>query len=1048
MAEPRPRPRVFTIASGAPFLATLAEALLSGSLVPLDADDPLALAGLTVLLPTRRAVRAFRETMIARLGGAAAILPVIRPIGDIDEEDHLLDAAVEPTADRLALPPTISRLNRRLALTRLTLTWARTVRRDMLALAPGEALAIPASAADATRLAGNLARLLDDMETAGVPWDALRRLVPEDHAKYFQITLDFLKIVAERWPAYLAEIGRVDPAVRRDTLIRAAAERLDRQPPPAPVVAAGSTGSIPATAALLKAIAGLPNGAVVLPGLDRGLDEAGWTAIDGGDKDTAAHGHPQYGLKQLIAAIGIARDEVEPLAADPAAARARFVSEAMRPAETVDAWVRHAVSAADALAGVDLIVARNEQEEATAIALAIREAVDKPETTVALVTPERTIARRVAVELARWGLGVDDSAGAPLAGEPAGVFARLLAEVAASDADPVKLLALLKHPRAAFGMDRALCRRAARLLEVALFRGHRLSGGVTTLKPALERARTARDAETYVPAARRRLTDDDWRLAGRLAERLAEALAPIEAAFAANKEIPVAAATDLLLAALAAAASDETGADGSLWQGADGEVLAALLTGLIDEHQGTELVIAPRDYPFFLTALLEDAVVQRPAGADPRIHIWGTLEARLQSVDLLILGGLDEGVWPAATRTDPWLSRTMRADIGLPPPERRLGLSAHDFAEAMAAPRVVVTRAEKRGGTPTVESRWLQRLRALAGEAAADAMTARGTVYVDLARDIDWVKAENVRPAKRPEPTPPLAARPRRLPVTDIEILIRDPYAIYAKRVLKLEELDPVGKAPDYALRGSLIHDALATFTKAWTGPYDASAEAALIAAGRKALAEIADFPDVHAIWSFRFANMARWLVGWEAARDAAIAERRSEVDGELKMPLGEGTFTLTGRADRIDVRTDGSLDILDYKTGTPPTAKQVAVGFAPQLGLEAAMAVRGAFDAALAGRHVETLAWLGLGRVGRDEPVKSAVERGWTTERVEQEVFAQFEALVTAFNDPARAYVSRARPMFETRHESPYDHLARVREWGLVESEEDLAWAGLPPRQ
>jgi len=340
----------------------------------------------------------------------------------------------------------------------------------------------------------------------------------------------------------------------------------------------------------------------------------------------------------------------------------------------------------------------------------------------------------------------------------------------------------------------------------------------------------------------------------------------------------------------------------------------------------------------------------------------------------------------------------------------------------------------------------LQRLRALAGDGTAAGMTARGSVYVALARDIDWVKAENVRPAKRPEPRPPLAARPRRLPVTDIEVLVRDPYAIYAKRVLRLEELDPVGKAPDYALRGSLIHDALAAFTRTWTGPYDASAEAALIAAGREALAAIEDFPDVHAIWSFRFAAMARWLVGWEAGRSAAIAERRAEVDGILDAPLGEGSFTLVGRADRIDVRTDGSLDILDYKTGTPPSATQVAVGFAPQLGLEAAMAVRGAFDLALAGRRVETLAWIGLGRVGRDEPVKSAVERGWTTETVEQAVYQQFMALITAFNDPVRAYVSRARPMFETRYESPYDHLARVREWGLVESEEDLAWAGWHP--
>ncbi len=1042
MAEARPRPRVFTIPSAAPFLATLADALLSGGLIPLDVSDPLALAGLTVLLPTRRAARAFRDVMIARLGGEAVILPAIRPIGDLDEEDHLLAAGDEAAGDRLVLPPAISELSRRLALTRLTLAWGRAVRREILALAPDEPLAIPASAADAAYLAGDLARLVDDMETAGIAWDAFARLVPDDHARYFQITLDFLRIVAEQWPAYLAEVGRVDPAARRDGLIRAAAGRLRHGPSGGPIIAAGSTGSIPATAELLKAIAARPDGAVVLPGLDQHLDAASWAAIgDPAVSQASAHGHPQFALKQLIATIGITRDDVVALVDHPRAVRAGFISEAMRPSETADAWVGLAASADEALAGVDLIVARNEQEEATAVALAVREAVERPEVAVAVVTPDRRLARRVAVELGRWGLTVDDSAGASLDREPAGVFARLVAEVAASAGDPVVLLALLKHPFAAFGIARPECRRAARTLEIALFRGQQVTGGVTALTSALAAARARAGTDPHVPAARRRLAAGDWALAERLIERLAAALAPFERALSGAAEISAAEATALLMVALAAAAADETGGDGLLWQGG-GEALAALLSGLADDEGARRLLMPPAEYPFFLAALLADVVVERPVGGDPRVHIWGTLEARLQSVDLLILGGLDEGVWPAATRTDPWLSRAMRTAVGLPPPERRIGLAAHDFAEAMAAPRVIVTRAEKRDGAPTVESRWLQRLRALAGDAAAKTMADRGDRYVALARDIDWVKAESVRPAKPPEPRPPLAARPRRLSVTDIEILVRDPYAIYAKRVLRLEELDAVAKAPDYATRGSLIHDALAAFTRSWQGAYDADAEAALMAAGREALATIADFPDVHAIWSFRFAVMAHWLVAWEAARAADVGERRAEVDGALDVPLGEGSFRLFGRADRVDVRTDGSLDILDYKTGTPPSATQVAVGFAPQLGLEAAMAVRGAFDPALAGRRVATLAWIGLGRVGRGDPVKSAVASGWTTAKVEQEVFAQFMSLIAAFNDPDRPYVSRARPMFETRYESPYDHLARVREWGLVESEEDVEWA------
>ncbi|MEO8669375.1 MAG: double-strand break repair protein AddB, partial [Bauldia sp.] len=476
--ETRRRPRVFSVPPGASFLKVLADALLAGYLVTFDRTDPLALAGVTVLLPTRRSVRAFSDVLIARLGGEAAILPAIRPIGDVDEDEQLLDPFIGEGEDRLVLPPAISPLARRLALTRLTLAWATELRRHPLGLSPDEPLRIPASAADASRLAADLARLIDDVAINQVDWNKLATLVPDDHAEYFQLTLGFLKIVSHAWPQYLRDNNRVDPAARRDALIRSAAARMERQG--GPIIAAGSTGSIPATAELLRVIAMMPNGAVVLPGLDAHLDTAGWNAI-GSDEgiEAATHGHPQYGLGQLIAKIGIARDDLAALGAAPqeCVARAALLSEAMRPAATLDAWAGHR-PAPDALAGLALAVARNEQEEATTIALAIREAVETPGVTAALVTPDRTLARRVAVELGRWGLAIDDSAGARLDREPHGVFARLVAEAAASSADPVKLLALLKHPFAAFGMAKPVCREAARHLEVALFRGHRTAGGV------------------------------------------------------------------------------------------------------------------------------------------------------------------------------------------------------------------------------------------------------------------------------------------------------------------------------------------------------------------------------------------------------------------------------------------------------------------------------------------------------------------------------------------------------------------------------------------
>ncbi len=1042
---------VFTIPSGAPFLHVLADTFLSGRLVPIDRGDPLALADAAILLPTRRAARALREILIERLGGDAAILPRIRPIGDIDEEDHLLAPSAESTAERLILPPAISPLARQLALTRLTLAWGVAVRREILSLSPDEPLLIPASAADATRLATDLARLIDDLAIAGVSWDAVTGLAPEEHAGYFRITLDFLKIAAERWPQFLVENNLVDPATRRDQLIRAEAERLRAAPPGGPIVAAGSTGSIPATAELLAAIAHAPNGAVVLQGLDQSLDERAWNAIGGKEEAAgAAWGHPQFALKQLLALwLKIDRRDVVPLGRPARAVRvrARLAAEALRPADTTEAWAAfhpaatpRAVSAA--LAGVSLLVARNEQEEALAVAVAVRAALEEGAATVAVVTPDRGLARRISVELGRWDLSIDDSAGSPLGLLPPGIFARLLVEAVSGDGDPVKLLALLKHPLAAFGMSRPNCRCAARMLEIALFRGRRVPGGLSALAPALAAARAEiTDGNSHVPMARRRLHDGDWATASRLVEAIVDALGPLEAMVRAGGRVSASAATALLTEALAGAARDETGTADRLWQGAGGEALAVLLDGLA--AGGGDLSFSPDEFPAFLDTLMSEVAVTRPAGADPRIHIWGALEARLQSVDLLVLAGLDEGVWPSATRTDPWLSRAMRAEIGLPPPERRIGQAAHDFAEGLAAPRVIVSRAGKRDGAPTVASRWLQRLAALLGEEALKPALARGQRYLELARHLDSVDIP--RPVRRPRPSPPVEARPKGLSITEIETLVRDPYAIYARHVLRLEELDPPGRAPDYALRGSLLHQAIGDFTIAWKGAYDAAAETRLRETGATVLAAIADFPDVHALWSARFAAIARWLMEWERGRSGEVAARHAEISGALEIPVADGTFRLRGRADRIDVRRDGNLDILDYKTGTPPSAKEVLQGFAPQLALEAAMARRGAFGEEFRDRSVETLAWIGLSKVEWGEPLKSAVEKDWTADLIAERVMEQFTALIGWYAQPATQYLSRARPKFQQRYDSPYDHLARFHEWALVEGEEDFLWPGPP---
>ncbi len=1024
--------RVFTIPAGARFLPTLADALLSGRLGALadPADDPLALADIRIFLPTRRAARALGDALVARLGTGGAILPLIRPIGDIDEDDLLLEPFEDP-AERLVLPPAISRLDRQLILARFTRAWGAALQPDRLGLAAGAPVLIPASAADAFHLAGDLARLVDDVASAGLDWERLQTLVPDDLARYWQITLDFLKIVGEAWPALLEERHLADPATRRDRLIRDEARRLARDGGRGLVIAAGSTGSIPATAELLATIARLPNGAVVLPDLDTALDDAAWTAIGGSEGASATPGHPQYGLKQWLGRAGIDRREVMTLGAvtPPLTARARLVSEAMRPAETTEAWAEAAPVPPDATEGLTLLVARNEQEEALALALALREAVETDGATAALVTPDRTIAARVAIELRRFHLTVDDSAGQPLRLTPAGTLARLVTAAARSDGAPIDLLALGKHPLAAFGLPRAACRAAIGVIDLALFRGRLVAGGLGGLPAALEKAarekaaHDAGDRSVRLHPAVKRLGAEDWALAADLATRLRDVLDPLASLLADGAKSDVATIADVLAATLrrvVATGPDEAAFDGD----AAGAKLAALLEGL-SGTDAADLALTGAEFPALLDAAMAGVTVEpRPAG-DPRIALWGTLEARLQSADLVILAGLDEGVWPSEARTDPWLSRVMRAEFGLEAPERRLGQSAHDFTSALGNARVLISRAERRGGAPTIAARWLQRIGARLGKEGAAALTARGQTYLDWARALD--ASPQAAPVARPRPKPPIEARPKRLSVTEIETLVRDPYAIYARRVLRLEPLDPIDVIPDSALRGTLIHEALGRFAPLWQPPFDAAALRELIETGRTVFRDIAAFPAVHALWWPRFLAIAAWYVDWEAAR-AEIEARHAEIDGTMELTPA---FKLTGRADRIDRRRDGAYEILDFKTGTPPSPKQLSTGLAPQLALEAAMLKRGAFEAIPAGASVAVLGWIGLGKVGKGEPFASAV-KDRTADELGDDAFARLAALVAAYADPGRAYVSRARPMFENRFGSPYDHLARVAEWSI----------------
>jgi ATP-dependent helicase/nuclease subunit B len=1008
------RANLFSIPASAPFLAVLIDALCEGRLVrgfPASAD-PLALASATLYLPTRRACRRARDIFLDRLGRDAAILPRIVPLGDIDEEEIAFAGAANAQLGETALelPDALTGLDRLMPLTALILQWAQTI-------APrerSEAPLIANSAATAFALAKDLARLMDDMATRQVEWRRLDELVPEEFDVYWKLTLDFIKFIRASWPDILAEKNRIDPAERRDRLIAAEIERLKRTA--GPVIAAGSTGSIPATATLLDTIAKLPHGAVVLPGLDTDLDDATWATI--AQDPEGGHGHPQFAMAHLLERIGVARGEVTIIGASAAHGRERVASEALRPAAASQLWKDRLqgdsfTAAADtAMADVCIIEAANPEEEALAIAVALREAVETPGKTAALVTSDVALGRRVAAALARWDVPVDDSRGLSLADTPEGTFARLAAEVALGGAAPVPVLALLKHPSSRFDDGTVAA------LERAVLRGPRPQHGTSGLAAALDairaeigKARSLQASALHRSDPRLRLSDHELDSAASLIGDLNAAIAPLERPGRERRS----------LAQFAAAHAEVIAALGAMTE--------PLATAFEQIRQAGSLQIGPADYlELFHAAILDMASYKPPT--DARVQIFGLLESRLQSVDRLVLGGLVEGVWPPETRSDPWLSRPMRHQLGLDLPERRVGLSAHDFAQALGAREVMLTRAARLAGAPTVPSRFLQRFGAVIGEARWNTAVKQGARYLAFARQLDDV-AEPL-PAKRPQPKPPLQARPHRLSVTEIEDLLRDPYTIYARHVLDLQPLDDIDAPPDAATRGTVIHDAIAEFAQKHPAQLPADAARVLTEIGREKFRPLAAFPEARAFWWPRFQRIAQWFATFDATRRANAGKLHIEVGGRIELPFGPDRFTLTVRADRIECLADGRYAILDYKTGAPPTDKQVNAGLSPQLTLEAAILRNGGFDGIPRGASICELLYVRL-RGGAEPGEARAVKfKDGTPDKHADHALAELTKTLSQFADPSKPYYSLLHPMWKT-HYGTYDHLARVQEWSLV---------------
>ena len=889
------RPQVYSIAAHRGF----ADALAAG-LIPRYRDDRFGLAKLTLLLPSRRAARTVTEAFV-RASDGGLLLPRMAVVGDLDL-DETLGPLLDPIGeDSAAIPPAVDPTRRWLELARLLKDHDPYYAKDDRLLAASRLR-------QAREIAGTMDRLLvEGIAPRELFEERVLSLFPE-LANHWQDSTRLFATIQAHWLALLDERGEVDAPTRRNRLFEHAARRWRENPPTEAIVAAGVTSASPSLAKLLRTVSELENGAVILPDLDLSLDDEVWADLGLAGQSEEAGGppigradaltHPQYHLKLLLNRMGVNRAEVQPWhRAGIAAARpdrSTAISNLFLPPGPSARWAGLDIEQRR-LAGVTLMESANPEEEAQAIAIRIREALETPEKRVALVTPDRGLASRVVAHLRRWHIEADDTAGTPLPQTAPGRLFLLAAELMGGEGGPIALSALLQHPLVMREGDRARWLENARRLDREL-RGPRPAPGLAPLRAVAEKNRLG-----------------DWW------GEVEALLAPL---FEPREEIALDAALDLL-----AETSEALGSVG-LWGGAEGRALSAFLEELREQARVVPTALEPRELPSILREAMERVAVRPPWGGHPRVSIYGLLESRMSRAELVICGAMHEGSWPAAPAPDALLPPAIMRALGVPDGEFRIGLSAHDLSAALGAPEVILSHARRDASGPVIPSRFVLRVEALMGETLADKH--RDHDAVTLARAID--DAERGDAAARPAPRPSAEQRQVKVRVTALDRLLGDPYQFYASEILRLKALDPLDAEPSAAWKGTAVHDILERWHKG-------EGELHVLAAGE--LARMSGHPLVRHLWWPRLQQALDWVVKHtEELAEEGRVPIAWEVDGEI--PIAGAV--LKGRADRIDRLEDGSLAILDYKTGSPPSKAQVEHGFALQLGLIGLMAREGAF--------------------------------------------------------------------------------------------------------
>ena len=949
--------------------------VLAGYFIQRYKDNPEELANVLFLLPNRRSCQNLADAFVKYKNGVPTLLPKMEPIADADEDEVFLSGGAETLSQ---LKPAIDSTDRLFNFTKLIMHKNKYGIDDV-------------SLAQAYALAQNLASLIDTVQNEELDFSRLKEIVPSNYAEHWQKTLNLLEIITEYWPQILEEKGYCDPMERRKQLLRAEMNYWRSSPNRPKIVIAGSTAAYKVLKEMVKTVAEFRDGEVYLYGLDKSIDDDSWQQID--------ENHPQYELKELLDYLQITRDEVKNFGDKETAVREKLISEIMRPAATTGEWrkLSEEVFPIETFKNIHLINCDDVRHEAKTIALIMRETLETENKTAALVTVDRNLSRRVISELKKWNIEADDSAGQPLSLTHIGVYFRLIAEAVVQNNMTAKI-ALLKYPYTSCGNKSSSFKSAVYDLEMALRK-------------------------------EKKLTSEQQNLLDNFEQRLQ----PLTELY----ENPTVNLKKMLIAHIEVAQNladtDVKTGDKIIWKNDDGSAAAEFFSTFIGKSE--ELGdIASNDYLPFLVTVMTEKNVRSRYGYHPRIKILGPIEARLTNYDRVIIGEVNENIWPKLPKADMWMSRPMKAEFKMQQSERSIGVSAADFAHLLNAPEVFVTRAQKIDGTPTDKSRWWLRLETvLAAIFGSDDEQKKKYEFIYQEPYSQWAKnlerCDSPCPVKAPQPRPELKYRPRKLSATQVEILMRDPYSIYAKEILKLVPLDDLDRGEEVFDFGNMVHKVLEDFNNQYNGEYyPENAAEILMKAGLRQFAENNVSEEMQTFWKPQLKAMIDMVVKREREYRHLLAKVNSEVKGEMVFKQKGGDFVISAKADRIDETKDGCLNIIDYKTGKGRSDKEIEKATAPQLPVEAMIAQKVGFNGVKKATVASMQYWALKDKSGKTDYEKS--------QNAIDKIETALKELIDGFDDPKRPYL--AKPVASKYGQyGDYDHLSRYLEWSVREDDE-----------